>query len=185
MALGVGPQWGQVLQEPNIAIDAGGAGRRRQLWMERQGTMGTAQQSALDQLTAALTGERDAQYAADVAKMQAAAAARAGRGSKGGSGGTGMMVPAPPVQQQPWVDQYLAGIPSTPPPAYDGSIYPSTKFGPNNVYATLTKAPSPYAAPSFPSRAMSVAHPAGARTPQTMLQAPTPTPTRYAPSRLS
>lgn len=190
MALGVGPQWGKVLQEPNIGIDTGGVGRQRAAWMERQGTMNSAQQAALDQLTAALSSERDQKMAALAAADAAAAAAKAHSGGGGGggskSGGTGPMTLAPPVAQSPWLDQYLASIPNSAPPTYNGQLMPSTIYGPNNVYAALTKTkPAAYPVTSYPSRAMSqtAPHPLGVGV-LPKAPAPPPAPTRYA-SRLS
>lgn len=186
MALGVGPNWGQVLQEPNIAIDEGGAARQRELWMQRQGTMSAARQAELDQLTKALAGGRDqkmAELAAADAAAAAKAAARGGGGGGGGkgAGGTGMFVPLPTDQPAPWLDQYLASIPSGPPPTYGGSITAPKPYV-SDPYTALTKpVANPYAAPSFSSRAQSVAHPPGARTPQSWVQPP---PTHYS-TRLS
>jgi hypothetical protein len=196
------PQWGEVLQQPNIGMYTGGADTARQLWMQRQTEMSAAQQAALAQLTQALTAGRDKTMADQAAKDAAALAARGGGGgggrkSGGGGGGpTGMMVPAPDTAQPPWVDQYVAQMPTDAAPSYNPNVnwwnvtgqqawhVPSTP-----VVNTPHPAPTPVAGTginAYGSHAYSVAHPMGVGImPKPVIQLEPTTATVYAPPRLS
>lgn len=130
--------WGQVLQEPWVNIDRDSADRRRSLWMQRQATMSQAQQSEMDQLTAALKAQRDKQ----LADLAAADALRA-RGSGGGggrhsSGTTATLTTPPPVDDtSSWLDAYLASLPTSEAPSWEQPSA-SDLYGAANLYQSHT-----------------------------------------------
>lgn len=141
--------WGRVLQEPNLRKDLGGVAARRKMWGDRAAEMGGASRSAMDQLALALMAARDKQMA-DLAAADAlrntgrGGGGSGGRRSGGGGGGTapGSLLADLPSDPANWFDQ-LAGMigESSAPPAYDTSpspiirTFPSSLYGPNNVYA--------------------------------------------------
>lgn len=128
------PQWGEVLQLPNLHSQFDVAGAERDAWMARNGAMTGAQQTAMEQLTAALKAERDAKMA-ELMKQNAG-----GGHGRGGGGGGASPVTLPPYAPPttPWgYNPTTAPAPSLNMPHLD----PSTIYGPNNVYTNTIPHP--------------------------------------------
>lgn len=126
------PQWGEILQLPNLRTQFDVAGRERDAWMARNGEMTSAQQTAMDQLSAALKAERDAKMA-ELLKQNQGHGGGGGGGGRGGGGGGGASPITLPSYVQPSTPWNYS--PSTAPaPSLDMHLYPSEVYGPARVY---------------------------------------------------
>ena len=142
LTFGKGPQWGRVLQEPNIGVDYAGPANLRDIWAARQSTMQGAQSTALSELNAALQAQRDKALADYIAANTPRAGGGGGRGGGGGGGGG----KAPPVflPDVPLPDGWYQPAPSiTAPPGAPAALMPSSLYGANNVYSFGGNHPKP------------------------------------------
>lgn len=125
------PQWGEILQLPNLRSQAD-LNAARNSWMARQGEMTSAQSMAMSQLTNALKAQRDAK----MAELLAEDAAKGGRGGGGGGRGRGGGGSAPvtlpySTPDAPW--EYP--VPNTPAPTLNMHLQPYEVLGTNLPFA--------------------------------------------------
>lgn len=127
-------QWGEILQLPNLRSQLDLAGANRASWMAQNGAMTSAQQTAMDQLSAALKAQRDAKMAeliaADAPKGGSGGGGGGGRRRGGGGGGAPPLTTPYVTPDTPW-----AYSPATAPaPALNMHLDPSTIYGPNELF---------------------------------------------------
>lgn len=123
-------QWGEILQLPNLRSQFDLAAAARDRWMARNGEMTGAQNIAMSELSAALKAGRDAKMAELLEQNKGKGGGGSGRSGGGGGGGAAPLSLSPLMAAEPWDYSPV----TSPAPALNLKLQPSTMFGPNEVY---------------------------------------------------